>query len=327
MQKVSKKIGIALFLLALLAIVLWWWYLRPDPMEQPSLSGQLLPGEMRYEGHRRQWLSYVPASKPYAPPLLLVLHGSLGDGVQMREASRYGFDLIADREGIVVVYPDGYEQHWNDCRASADYAANTEQIDDVGFLKALVRRMIDEHGIDPERVYVTGISNGGHMAFRLGMEAPELVAGIAAVAANLPVFKNIDCSLSEQPVATMIMNGTEDPINPYEGGIVTLLGDSSRGEVQSALDSASYWAQRAGYQGAGTLKEVPRRKAYDYTAVERRDWWAPGKAPVSLVTIINGGHTLPHPDLNLPRVLGRTSHQMDGPEVIWQFFSLVEATP
>ena len=149
--------------------------------------------------------------------------------------ARYGFDVLAERHGFVAVYPDGYQRHWNDCRGSANYAANTEDIDDVGFLRALVQQMVEEQGVDPERVFATGLSNGGQMAYRLGLEAPELVAGIAAMAANLPVASNLDCMPSGEPVAAMVMNGTADPVNPYEGGLVEIFGNTSRGAREVGL--------------------------------------------------------------------------------------------
>ena len=327
MSKILKVLGL-LVVVAIVAIVLaWWWCLRADSMETPALPGTAQTGSLQYEGHRRTWVAYTPASKPANPALVLVMHGSLGDGLQMRAASRYGFDVLAERHGFIAVYPDGYQQHWNDCRGGANYAANTENIDDVGFLRALVQRMVVEQGVDPERVFATGLSNGGQMAYRLGLEAPELVAGIAAMAANLPVASNLDCEPSGEAVAVLVMNGTADPVNPYEGGLVEIFGDASRGSVMSALATADYWAGLAGYDGEGEYHAWPKQVADDDTSVESMEWSAQDKVPVSLVTILGGGHTVPHPVLNLPRILGPTSHQLDGPETIWAFFSSAEQHP
>jgi polyhydroxybutyrate depolymerase len=158
------------------------------------------------------------------------------------------------------------------------------------------------------------------MAYRLGLEAPGLVAGIAAMAASLPVDSNLDCEPSGVAVAAMVMNGTADPVNPYEGGLVDILGDTSRGTVTSSAETAGYWAGLAGHSGAGVQREWPRLVADDETAVVSTEWSAQGRVPVSLVTIVGGGHTVPNPVFNLPRIIGPTSHQLDGPEVIWAFF-------
>ena len=318
------KAVIVIVLAALIGAVLaWWWYLRADPMDAPALPGRVETGSMEYQGHTRSWLAYVPAAVSEAPALVIVMHGSMGTGEQMRSLTRYGFDVAAERGGFIALYPDGYEQHWNDCRAGANYLANTLNIDDVGFMRALVRQLVAEKGVDPARVFATGLSNGGQMAYRLALEAPEMVAGIAAVAANLPAASNFDCEPSGQAVATLVMNGTEDPVNPYRGGVVEIFGDTSRGEVLSATATAAYWAGLAGYSGEGESRVWPRRAPDDATSVESMEWAGAGRAPVSLVTIVGGGHTVPSPVFNLPRILGPTSHQLDGPEVIWDFFSKV----
>ena len=91
---------------------------------------------------------------------MFVLHGSGGDWVQARSGYAYDFDVLAEAEGFIPVYPDGFEAHWNDCRKAGPYAANTLDVDDVGFFRALVEKLAAEHGADRTRVFATGISNG-----------------------------------------------------------------------------------------------------------------------------------------------------------------------
>ncbi|WP_238946921.1 alpha/beta hydrolase family esterase [Seongchinamella unica] len=87
---------------------------------------------------------------------------------------------------FVVAYPDGFDNHWNGCRKSASYTANTRGIDDVGFTRALVARLSADYGVDPGRVHLGGFSNGGNMVYRLALEAPELIAG------GLALFQRAD---------------------------------------------------------------------------------------------------------------------------------------
>ena len=232
----AVALGIFLFMAA------GWWLLNADEIEPPALPGERVQASLQLGELRRHWYGYVPASLQPGAPLLLVLHGSLGDGKGIRALTFYSFDVLAEREGLMVLYPDGIKQHWNDCRASAAYAANTQDIDDVAFLRALIAEAVSEYGVDPAQVYVVGMSNGGQMAFRMALEAPDAVAGVAAFVASMPVTDNLDCSPRGEPVPVLIVNGTEDPINPYEGGLVEMLGDNSRGSVLSSLDSAAYWA-------------------------------------------------------------------------------------
>lgn len=296
------------------------WLLRWDEIEPPDLPGVVEGGLIQHGEYDRRWLAYVPASRPASPPLLLVLHGSLADGPGMRASAFYSFDVQAERAGFIAVYPNGVENHWNDCRRNASYAANQLQIDDVGFLRRLVADLVTRYDADPARVFVTGLSNGGQMAYRLALEAPDLIAGGAAIAASLPTAANSGCTSVGEPVAMLVMNGTEDPINPDSGGVVELLGDSSRGEVLSSMDTANYWAGLAGHDLAAVQRSSSDGNPDDGTRVVRYAWRTPGRVPVELVSLEGGGHTFPHPLFSLPRILGPTSHEVDGAEVIWRFF-------
>ena len=111
----------------------------------------------------------------------------------------------------------------NDCRGSADYQANTENIDDITFLKAIEKHLSANYSINPfEYRFSTGHSNGGHFSFKLALEAPEWINGIAAISANLPIAANLDCQKKGEFVPVLIMNGTADPVNPYDGGLVSI---------------------------------------------------------------------------------------------------------
>lgn len=321
MKRVLKGLAV-LVMLALFAFMLTaWWFLRWDEIDPPELPGMVASDSLVHDGLSRTWTSYVPSSRADSPALLILLHGSLGNGDFMRASTFFEFDILAERNGFVVAYPDGFEQHWNDCRASAAYSANVRKIDDVGFLQAMIDKLVAEQGVDPEQVYAAGLSNGGHMAFRLGLEAPELVAGIAAYAANLPVADNLDCEPRGVALPVLVINGTEDPVNPYAGGLVEIFGDASRGSVRSAAQTVQYWAELAGYGGAGQQVNWPETSADDDTSVRSLSWSAPGLPAVQLLSVVGGGHTFPHPLYKQSRFAGTTSHEFNGAQVTWQFFS------
>ena len=297
----------------------------------PKLSGELRTLALTAGGRDRTLSFYRPASALQRPALLFALHGSKGDGEQMRRLfTGYGFDQLADQAGFIVVYPDGYERHWNDCRISADFAANTENIDDIAFFRAMVDYFVREHGVDPARIYATGISNGCHMVYRLGYEMPEVFAALAPVAANLPVAANSDCNPAGQPVSMAIFNGTDDPINPYRGGLVEMLGDTSRGNVLSADDSAAYWAGLA-HAGAAATTRYPELDGDERTWVERSTWRGDG-AEVRLYALHGAGHLLPmrSPGIvarALSRPLGGLATDLEGTAEIWDFFTSQRSRP
>ncbi|WP_116366235.1 alpha/beta hydrolase family esterase [Parahaliea mediterranea] len=321
MRTMLVWLGGGLALLLFTAMVLGWWFLSSDAIDPPALPGQRVSGELEWDGLQRSYQLYVPDALPAGAPLLILLHGSRSNGADMAALSFYSFEVLAEREAFLVAYPSGVERHWNDCRASASYSANLRNIDDVGYLKALIAQLAAQYGVDAGRVYVAGMSNGGHMAYRMGLEAPEAVAGIAAYVANLPVAANRDCGAAGQPLPVLIVNGTDDPVNPYEGGLVELFGDDSRGEVISARDSAAYWAALAGYSSDGQHSDWPDQVVDDDTRVTTLQWQGPGRASVALVSVEGGGHTLANPVFRLPRLLGRTSHEFDTAALTWQFFT------
>lgn len=307
---------IALLVLALL--VGGWWYVPGELKRQPVLTGSSEDASVRQGERRRSYVLYVPQKVAERPALLVVLHSSQSNGEHMRRDSGYRFDALADRDGFLVLYPDGFEGHWNDCRRAASYSARRLNIDDVGFLSGMIERLQRERGVNPAQVFVTGYSNGGQMALRMAAEAPDEVAGVAAVAASLPSADNDACRSAEQPKAALLMNGTRDPINPYAGGRVTLFGFGDRGNVLSAEDSALALAQR---NGQGGEPSVDRLTQPGPVWTQRQRWAANGGPPVELVTVFGGGHLLSQPLYRPPRMLGRGDPQLDAPAEIWRFFS------
>jgi len=150
-------------------------YLVYSPKPQmPSLSSKIEHATMTVGNRKRSYLAYVPARLPSGAALVIVLHGSGRDGAKMRAWTGYEFDRMAAQQGFVVLY----KHNWNDCRKNATFPAKVENIDDMGFIRALIDRVTAAHAINPKRVYAFGYSNGGHMAFRLAIEAPSEVAAI-----------------------------------------------------------------------------------------------------------------------------------------------------
>lgn len=301
---------VAVALVALVAALAGWLLYTPGP-EAPLLSGDIAAGAIDSGGRARTYLLYAPKDLPRGAPLVIAMHGSGRSGAEMRIDSGYAFERLADANGFAVVYPDGFEGYWNACNIIGDYAANTLDIDDVGFLTALAEKLFAEIGADPARVYATGLSRGGHMAFRLALEAPGRFRAVAAIAANVPAPENFKCKpAGEGTSSVMIMNGRKDPLNPFEGGEVTIFGAFKRGAVLSSRESAQYFATLNGIAGAPM--------ASDRGAGPKRLVWRNESAEIDLVAH-DGGHVIPQPFVRYPRLLGPTP-KTNGPELIWEFF-------
>lgn len=296
-------------------------------VSEPALPGSLVEKTIVWNGQPRTFTYYLPSSLADAPALVLVFHGSGGNAAQSRAMFGYAFDQLAEKEGFLVAYPDGYERHFNGCRKAGPYSANELNIDDVGFMRFLTQWFVVEHGANQQAVFATGVSNGGQMALRLALEAPDLVAAVAPIATSLPTPDNMGCVASGEPVALLLMNGTDDPMNPYEGGTVALyglLGD--RGQVLSSAESARYWANLAGHTGQPAVEVLADINPEDDSIVSVERWHTPQKRPVAHYTIIGGGHNAPHPDIRLPRLLGGTNNDIVAAQVIMDFFRTATRT-
>lgn len=283
-----------------------------------NLTGLLQRESLTVSGRERTFLSYVPAELPQKAPLLIVLHGSTQDAQGIREYSGYEFERLADAHKFLVAYPNGYEKNWNDCRRAATYPARALDIDDKGFLAALVSHTVTSRQADPARVFVVGYSNGGQLAFRLALEMPDRFAGLAAIAANLPTDDNSICQKSGRAVPLAIVNGTNDPINPYGGGRVTLFGFGDRGTVVSSPETAAQFARL--YPEARERAPPVMGEKGEHAWVERMAWDVGGEPRVILYSVIGGGHVVPQPHYRAPRMLGRTTREFNAPQAIWTFF-------
>ena len=309
-------------MIAALGAVLFGYFIYSPAPEFPKLSGKLTNGTIQVGGLQRTYLTYVPRTFAKEAPLVVVMHGSGENGAHVRRWTGYGFERLADQHGFAVVYPDGYEGYWNACNIVGDYSANKLNIDDVGFLTAMVDKLVAEIGADRASVFAAGISRGGHMAFRLALEAPSHFRAVAAVAANVPVLENFKCKPSGQDTSSvMIMNGTKDPLNPFNGGEVKFFGLFARGKVRSSLESGQYFADLNNITGRPETNQTEVAGGVHLEQVLwRSDAKVGSKVEVELVAIHGGGHVIPQPYWRAPRILGPTPKEPDGPAVIWAFF-------
>lgn len=266
----------------------------------------------------RTYLLHVPSAMPQGRPvgLVLALHGGGGNG---RSTARLtGFDALADREGFLVAYPDAVDRNWNDGREAATIPAQRQKVDDVGFIRTLVASLTREFGIDPRRVYATGISNGGFMSQRLAVELGDRIAAIAPVAAGMaPGLR--DRFAPRGVLSVLVLNGTEDRLVPYQGGPVA----RNRGQTISTPEIVRLWVAHNRCPTRGETTVLPDRDPADGTRV-RRTVHGPcaAKAEVALYTVEGGGHTWPGGPQYLPvALIGRTSRDINATQVIWEFFA------
>ncbi|MBO0932496.1 alpha/beta hydrolase family esterase [Fibrella aquatilis] len=254
---------------------------------------QIVSDSVLIEGHYRSFQYNTPTSPLRKPSLVFVLHGSGGNGQQMMQAA-VAMDSTARATNTLVVYPNGYKNFWNECRKASPAQANVEDVDEQAFFDGMIQRLKKRYDVDTKRVFAVGTSGGGHMTYKLAMTMPDAFRAITAIIANLPDSTNSDCVATGQPVAIMIINGTQDPINPYNGGPVILGKNMNMGNVLSTDRTLAYWADLAQYSGQPTLEKLPDTDPTDGRTIERYAYHAPGKPDVVLLKVIGGKHDYPH---------------------------------
>jgi polyhydroxybutyrate depolymerase len=246
-------------------------------------------------------------SKP--TPLVIALHGGTGNGKSMMVSS--GFNQIAEENGFIVAYPDGAGRledkllTWNGGTCCG--YAQKNNVDDVGFIRAVVANIHVLASVDTKRIYVTGMSNGGIMSYRLACEAADLFAAAAPVSATLNFSP---CDPSEN-VSVIDFHGTADQHIPYEGGF----GSESLVDVNfaSVMDSVGFWI---------SFNKCNSQPATAASNDIQHDVWTgcSGNSSVELYTIINGGHAWPGGGAGWPGS-DQPTESISASQLIWEFFA------
>ncbi|MDB5453062.1 MAG: hypothetical protein JWO33_1640 [Caulobacteraceae bacterium] len=285
--------------------------LAADAPKAKASSGTVKVGALQ-----RRYDLFDPHKKKH-PPLVIVLHG--GGGNAANAAQMTGFSAVADKEGFIVAYPDGTGRlaprllTWNAGHCCA-YAME-EKVDDVAFISALIDELVKTRGVDPKRVYVTGMSNGGMMSHRLGIELPDKIAAIAPVVGAL--FG--DEPAPRKPTPALILVGADDSTVRAHGGPLSpaalVPGQPARQSadrpVLPAMAAGDYWAKADGCGAPGTTHEAEM----DVTVYPR----CKGGMEVRVVSVLRQGHAWPG---------GRKGREEAAPpnpnvhasEMIWAFF-------
>ena len=266
---------------------------------------------LRVDGLQRRYLLHLPPQRfgQAKSPVILMLHG--GGGTPEHTGSR-DLETYGDPAGFLVVYPEGLKRSWNDGRL-----IQGRTYDDVGFLSALIDELVAKYNADPKRVYVTGISNGGFMAFTLACRIPYKIAAIAPVAASMGVGAIEDCH-PRSPVSVLMINGTADPLVKFEGGKV-LRREGSEAEPVSKV--VQFWrTEVCGSDVPVARKKLPDTDPNDGSTVQVEQVSCRA-GNVRNYTVTGGGHTWPGGLQYLPKfIVGSVNRDFSASEEIVKFF-------
>ncbi len=262
-------------------------------------------GSITHDELQREYILYIPASyTPGTPaPLVFNFHGYTSGAL---EQMFYGdFRPIADTAGFLVVHPQGTidllgNPHWN-----VGWGSST--VDDVGFTSALIDSLSAQYSIDQERVYSTGMSNGGFFSYKLACELSDRIAAIASVTGSMNTNQSATCD-AQHPMPVMEIHGTADPTVPYNGTAF----------FSSTPSVVGYWAQFNETDMPATVVQIDDSDPNDGSTVEHQLFENGNNgAEVEHYKVNNGGHTWP----GTAFTSAGTNHDIDASQEIWRFFS------
>ncbi len=288
----------------------------------------LFKKRIEVDGVTRRYALYIPRSLGSGgAPLLFSLHGG---GIYIEDMTgesghKSPFKLwmsLAEREGFIVVYPEGLngaygKPTWNDCRGDATVSSSA---DDVKFIERIIDEVSSNYSVDRNRIFASGISNGGFMALRLGVDRPHTFTAVAAIAAAMPAVS--ECAPPTVPIAVLFMNGTADNHMPYGGGTLSNPPKPDHGTVLSTEASVDIFLKLNGASTASQKTIFADLDPYDGGVVER--FVHTGSKEVWLYRVNGGGHAAPSIKERYSTLFelyfGKQNHDIEAVEQIWSFF-------
>jgi polyhydroxybutyrate depolymerase len=274
---------------------------------------------VRLAGFDRHFIVHVPPTfdAKRKLPVVIMLHGAGGTAQQAMEQT--GWDRKADHEEFIAVFPDGVAerpklpanfflnpQTWND--GSGRQASGKRNDGDVEFVAYVIETLRARYCADPDRIYVTGFSNGASMTFRIGVELSDKVAAIAPVAGHVFVRGRP----LARAVPTLYVIGRDDPLELPAGGVLRIRGEEF--EQPPIEQNLRQWRDldRCAYEPSSDART---------DGVEQIIFDDCAGAEVVEYFIDDMGHVWPGGINRLPsRIVGKESDKLNATDVIWAFF-------
>lgn len=273
---------------------------RPAPAVSASIRTGTLPAALDFGGRVRTYLLHVPSGYDGKTPLplVVVLHGATQSADSAEKMS--GMSGKADLEHFIAVYPSGTGGvvTWN-AGTCCGYAIQNN-VDDIGFFRALLEKLESDYAVDRKRIYFTGMSNGAMMSYRVACEMSDQVAAIAPVEGAL----NVDCHPAA-PVSVLIFHGTADRLVPFNGGRTPFQIGDKRSD-NSVANAVEFWVKRDACSSVPQHEETAEAHSDKYSGCQ-------DGTRVALYAIQGGRHMWPG--------LAISGNHVPATDLIWDFFA------
>lgn len=297
-------------------------------------AGDWHDASLTHDGLKRYYRIYIPNNLQSPAPLVILLHGgtqSMNKIFRRKAGATREWPALAEKQGFILMAPNGVnpnngdtkgdKQFWNDCRKPIKGTGSDSVADDVGFVSKLIDLAVIKYNADPNRIYATGASNGGMMAYRVATELSDQVAAIAVMIAQQPVAS--ECRKPKYPIAVMMIISTDDPLTPWEGGLLA----KNSATVLSAEDTLQFWLQnnKSDIEKVKTTALADKNKKDKSTVIKSEYPPQKGGKEVWFFKVVGGGHTIPSKKHQAPRwvtklVLGSQNKDIEAAEEVWKFF-------
>lgn len=288
--------------------------------------------QLTVDNQARYFRYYIPKNIKQDASIVLVFHGgtqSMNKIFRKRAGGSQEWQNLADEYGFLLIAPNGTNvkngngkgdrQNWNDCRIPIEGTNSASMADDVGFVDQLLDWANKNFSVDPNKVYVTGASNGGMMSLRLVTELSDRITAAAIFIANQPVKS--DCTAPKNPVPLLMMMATEDPLMPWNGGQISGKGP----QMMSAIDTRDFWltVNRADVKNVQS-KQLPDINKKDDSIIYQSIYPATENGqPLWFYEIRGAGHTMPSIQYKVPFIarmlVGSQNKDIEATHEAWDF--------
>lgn len=277
--------------------------------------------DIKLMGASRNYLLHIPENIRQGDrlPLVIALHGAFSTGRVFEKQT--GFSRLADREAFIVAYPSGglglfgFLKHWNAGHCCGKAAA--DNVDDVGFLLAVIDDIKGRFPIDTTRIYMTGFSNGGMLAYRFAAEKTDILAAAAPMAASAGgrAGKNDPLWIIPQPadkLPMIVFHATDDLNVPFSGGISPKKGGER--EYLSVEESLDIWIRANNCNPDAKVETLYGGRVHKFI------WNENQPDEISLYAIDHWGHKWPGKFFTDRLKPDDSLKGFDAAEIIWEFF-------
>ena len=274
-----------------------------------------------HEGVEREYIIHVPENLNQDSPIVFVIHGYTGSAEGI--AAYTGMNNIAEREGFIAVYPQGTIDSNGNTFFNVGYEFNDDSpINDVSFIRELVRSISQEFNLKRKKAFATGMSNGGDMSYLLACTSSDLFKAVAPVAGVLMKGLKDSCELSS-PVPIFEIHGTADKISLFEGDLNNEGGWGAYYDLPSTID---FFAERYQLTNKSVKQTISKESGADYDIFFERHWSDDLEEEVWMYRIEDGRHVWPGIKFNWwdnPLAwyyFGSGNEDINASEEVWAFF-------